>query len=177
MKEHINFLFNWHGIPTANTQRKDPEKERKMPLKGVPDTITPELLYTLAKMGHGDTLVIADANFPSDSVAAKTVTKDPIRIHGSTSDILRDILQLFPLDQYVAFPVQVMDRVDADKARGLEVPAYNLIANAAQRTTDQIEYVERFRFYELAKNSFAVVQTNDFSLYANCIITKGVIPK
>ena len=73
--------------------------------------------------------------------------------------------------------VQVMDRVDADKARELEVPAYNLIAKAAERTADQIEYLERFQFYETAKNAFAVVQTNDYSLYANCIITKGVIPK
>jgi L-fucose mutarotase len=151
--------------------------KRKMPLKGIPDTITAELLYVLAKMGHGDSLVIADANFPSDRVASNCIVKEPIRIHGVTSDILKDILELFPLDEYIPFPVQVMDRVISDKDKGLEVPAYKLIAEASGRYPHQIEYVERFKFYDLAKSAFAVVQTNDFSLYANCIITKGVIPK
>ncbi len=53
-----------------------------MPLKGIPESITPELLYALAKMGHGDRIVIADANFPSDSVAKETVIGVPIRVTG-----------------------------------------------------------------------------------------------
>ena len=149
----------------------------KMPLKGIPDSISPELLYALARMGHGDALVIADANFPSDSVAANTILKTPIRVNGSTSDILKDILQLFPLDQYHSHPVQVMDRVQSDKDRNLEVPAYKSLAVAANISPEDLLYVERFEFYEKAKTSFVIVQTNDFSLYANCYIMKGVIPK
>lgn len=146
-----------------------------MPLKGIPDSITPELLYVLAKMGHGDSLVIADANFPSDSVASHCIVKSPIRVHGVTSDLLADILTLFPLDQYKEFPVAVMDRVDSDKAKGLVVPAYMLLSEAAGHI--DLEYTERFKFYDDAKKAFAVVQTDDFSLYANCIIFKGVVTK
>jgi L-fucose mutarotase len=146
-----------------------------MPLLGIPASITPELLYTLSKMGHGDMLVIADANFPSDTVASGCVVGSPVRVHGITSELLKDILQLFPLDQYEQFPVKVMDRVDSDKAKGLVVPAYEAISTVTNGK--ELEYVERFAFYELAKKAFAVVQTNDYSLYANVIIMKGVIPK
>lgn len=143
-----------------------------MPLKGIPNSIVPELLYALAKMGHGDYLVIADANFPSDSVADSSVSKVPVRVHGSTANILEDILNLIPLDQYADYPLKVMDRVDSDKEKQLEVPAY---AHLAAVAGVELEYVERFKFYELAKKSFLVVQTDDTSLYANCIVMKGVL--
>lgn len=73
-------------------------------------------------MGHGDVIVIADANFPSDATASNAIIKTPIRVHGSTADILKDILQLMPLDTYVERPISVMDRVPSDKERDLEVP-------------------------------------------------------
>ena len=146
-----------------------------MPLIGIPDSITPELLYAIAKMGHGDKLVIADANFPSDSVAAKTVLGSPIRVSGSTSKILADLLKLFPIDQYEEFPVGVMDRVPSDKEKGLIVPAYEALAGAAGLSPDKLNYIERFQFYEEAKKCFVVVQTDDRTLYANCIVSKGVI--
>lgn len=82
-------------------------------------------------------------------------------------------MTLFPLDQYKAFPVAVMDRVDGDKSNGLVVPAYMLLSEAAGHK--DLEYTERFKFYEDAKKAFAVVQTDDYSLYANCIIFKGVV--
>ncbi len=126
-------------------------------------------------MGHGDMLVIADSNFPSDSVAAQCVVKQPIRINGKTSEILQDILTLFPLDQYVAKPVSVMDPVPSDKAKNILVPAFDEIAHVAGIVKSDLDYVERFAFYEKAKNSFVVVQSDDSSLYANVIIVKGVI--
>lgn len=147
-----------------------------MPLIGIPKSITPELLYTIAKMGHGDRLVIADANFPSDSIAINNIIKEPIRITGiSTSQLLIDILKLFPLDTYDEYGICVMNRVSKDIERGLNVPAYELIASAAEIEVDNLNYIERFNFYELAKNSFCVVQTDDSALYANIIISKGVI--
>ncbi|RYG64176.1 fucose isomerase [archaeon] len=146
-----------------------------MPLRGVPDVISPELLYALAKMGHGDQLVIADGNFPSDSVASQCVIQQPVRINGTTAEILKAILMLFPLDQYSQEKVQVMDRVHSDKERNLYVPAYCALAEAAALTDEALTYVERFAFYEKAKSAFVVVQTNDRALYANCIITKGVL--
>ncbi len=65
-----------------------------------------------------------------------------------------------------------MDRVDSDKEKQLDVPAYSLLTNVANT---ELEYVERFAFYELAKKAFVVVQTDDRSLYANCIVAKGVL--
>ena len=152
-----------------------------MPLKGVPDIIHADFLYQLARMGHGDYLVIADSNFPSDATAAHCVQKTVIRAHGTTADILADILQLMPLDQYVPLPIKVMDRVPADKERDLKVPAYEAISIAAwgkdhaSYKDKQLDYVERFEFYEKAKGAFFVIQSDDNSLYANLIVSKGVI--
>lgn len=64
---------------------------------------------------------------------------------------------------------------DCDKQRNLTVPAYALFAEIIDRSVDKLAYVERFKFYETAKDAFVVIQTNDQSLYANCIIYKGVI--
>lgn len=146
-----------------------------MPLKGIPSSLTPELLYAIARMGHGDRLVIADSNFPSDSIASHGIVKIPIRVHGSTSSLLHDILQLFPLDSYDPQGICVMDRVPQDKERDLDVPAYAAIARECQRPVEQLTYLERYQFYELAKQSFCVIQTDDSTLYANVIISKGVI--
>lgn len=147
-----------------------------MPLLNVPSSINAELLYALARMGHGDYLVIADANFPSDSVAASCIHKTPIRVSGKTVDILRDILKLFPLDQYVLKPVGVMDRVQTDKDRNLLVPTYDDVVRVCSfPNADKVEFIERFAFYERAKKAFVIVQTDDKSLYANIIVTKGVI--
>jgi L-fucose mutarotase len=146
-----------------------------MPLIGVPNSISADLLYALARAGHGDKIVIADANFPADSIAVTASIPTPIRINGSTSDILEDILKLLPLDQYVEYPIAVMDRVSADKDRKLPVPAYAKIAAASRREVSSLDYIERYKFYELAKNAFVVVQTTDSTLYSNVIIYKGVI--
>lgn len=144
-------------------------------LIGVPVSITPELLFALARMGHGDYIVIADANFPSDSVAARCVVNTPLRIHGKTSDVLRDILKIMPLDTYAEHPVRVMDRVQSDKDRGFQVVAYDNIGNVVGKEADQLDYVERMQFYEVAKAAFAIIQTDDMLPYANVIVTKGVL--
>ena len=68
-----------------------------------------------------------------------------------------------------------MDRVDSDKQRDLEVPAYAAVASASRMDIDKLTYVERFAFYEKAKRCFCIVQTDDVTLYANVIISKGVI--
>ena len=126
-------------------------------------------------MGHGDRVCIADGNFPSDSVAMNCAKKEPIRVSGcTTSELLLDILKLMPLDSLPS-KVQVMDRMPQDKDRNLAVPAYDLLSAAADITASELEYVERFEFYQRAKDCFVVVQTDDSAIYANVIITKGVI--
>jgi L-fucose mutarotase len=157
-----------------------------MPLKGIPDSISPELLYALSKMGHGDAIVIADCNFPSDSVAAQTVSGVPVRVSGSTSKILQDILTLMPLDRYSATAVCVMDRVPSDKQQGLVVSAYDSLDRIVRDEANQsneiygatefsLTYIERFEFYELAKRAYCIVQTTDKTPYANVLVYKGVL--
>jgi L-fucose mutarotase len=126
-------------------------------------------------MGHGDRICISDSNFPSDSIAESCVIKIPIRIRGKTSELVKDILTLFPLDQYVEKPVGVMDRVDSDKDKNLEVIAYSNIAKECGIIKDNLNYIERFEFYEVAKKSFVILQTDDHTLYANTILQKGVM--
>ncbi|XP_029962507.1 fucose mutarotase [Salarias fasciatus] len=146
-------------------------------LKGIPSVLSPELLYALAKMGHGDEIVLADANFPTSSVCAcgpKEIRADGLGI----PHLLEAILKLLPLDTYVDCPAAVMDLVDSDKESGLVVPVWGtymvLISQAGSKAP--IEKVERFAFYERAKKAYAVVATGETALYGNLILKKGVIP-
>mmetsp|Transcript_10539 Transcript_10539/g.12975 ORF Transcript_10539/g.12975 Transcript_10539/m.12975 type:complete len:149 (-) Transcript_10539:25-471(-) len=148
-----------------------------MPLIGIPNTISADLLYALAKAGHGDKIVIADSNFPSDAIASTAIVKAPIRVNATAPDILRDILKLLPLDQYKpdGQPLAVMDRIPVHKEVDLDVPAYKGFADVTGRGVEDMEYIERFAFYEAAKESFVVIQTTDTTPYANAIIWKGCV--
>ncbi|XP_076830696.1 fucose mutarotase [Brachyhypopomus gauderio] len=146
-------------------------------LKGIPSILTPELLYALAKMGHGDELVLADANFPVSSVCKC----GPVEIRADglhIPELLEAILKLLPLDTYVALPAAVMDLVASDREQGLQVPVWlrysQLLTQAGSH--GNLEMIERFAFYERAKKAFAVVATGETALYGNIIIKKGVIP-
>jgi len=131
-----------------------------MPLKGIPSLISPELLYALASMGHGDEIVLADSNFPSESVAkasgARLILCDGLPI----PRLLKQILKLFPLDQYVAQPVGLMDLVDNDKKKGLQVPIWQEYKQIVGDDV-QFEMIERFEFYERAKKAFAIIRMFD----------------
>ncbi|XP_018543761.1 fucose mutarotase isoform X1 [Lates calcarifer] len=146
-------------------------------LIGIPSVLSPELLYALAKMGHGDELVLADANFPASSICAcgpKEIRADGLGI----PQLLEAILKLLPLDTYVSSPAAVMDLVDSDKQRALAVPVWDtytlLLGQAGSQAP--LEKVERFAFYERAKKAYAVVATGETALYGNLILKKGVIP-
>uniref|UniRef100_A0A3P9JY19 Fucose mutarotase n=1 Tax=Oryzias latipes TaxID=8090 RepID=A0A3P9JY19_ORYLA len=146
-------------------------------LKGIPSVLSPDLLYVLAKMGHGDELVFADANFPASSVCAcgpKEIRADGLKI----PQLLEAILKLLPLDTYVPCPAAVMDLVDTDKQKGLSVPVWEIYSNLLNQAgcKSPLEKVERFAFYERAKKSYAVVATGETALYGNLILKKGVIP-
>ncbi|XP_072293361.1 fucose mutarotase [Eucyclogobius newberryi] len=145
-------------------------------LKGIPHILSPELLYALAKMGHGDELVLADANFPTSSICAhgpKEIRADGLDI----PQLLEAILKLMPLDTYVPSPVAVMDLVDGDKQKGLSVPVWDTYLFVLEQNSvkSDLEKVERFAFYERAKKAFAVVATGETALYGNLILKKGVM--
>ena len=139
-------------------------------LKGISPIISPELLKILMEMGHGDEICIGDGNFPAASVAKRLVRLDG---HG-VNEILDAILPLFPLDAYVETPVSLMEVVPGDDV----VP---VIWDEYKKTVDKYEngkkfgYIERFAFYERARNCYAVVATGESALYANIILKKGVV--
>ena len=143
-------------------------------LKGIPSIISPELLKVLCEMGHSDTIVIADGNFPSE-----TIGKDAIVIradgHG-VPEILEAILKLFPLDTYVENPVSLMQVMPGDN---VETPIWDvykkIVSNVDDRGDKVFAEVERFEFYERAKKAYAVIATGETAIYANIMLQKGVV--
>lgn len=140
-------------------------------LKGIDPLLSPELLHILASMGHGDELVIADANFPAVSTAQRLSRLDG----ANTSTALTATLTVFPLDQYVEKPAAVMAVVDDPEAVPQTEREFQHILDSANGNNVSIERLERFAFYERAKQAFAVVVTSEQRLYGNIIIAKGVI--
>lgn len=142
-------------------------------LKGIPDILSPELLCALSQMGHGDELVIADGNFPCHSVG-----KNSIVIHADghgVPEILDAVLQLLPLDTYTEKPVGLMSVVDGDDAETPIWDKYNELLEKHEPLHHQIEYIERYAFYERAKNAYLIIATSEKALYANILLKKGVV--
>jgi len=144
-------------------------------LKGIPAILSPELLKILMEMGHADTLVIGDGNFPHASIAKNSKL---VRLDGhSVPEILDAILQVFPLDTYVEKPAVLMEKMDCDK--DLVIPVWDeykaIIAKYDDRGADCVGNIDRFKFYDEAKECYCILQTGETAIYANIILQKGVI--
>ena len=145
-------------------------------LKGIPKILSPELLKVLCEMGHSDRLVIADGNFPAASMGKNAIV---IRMDGhGAADVLKAILEVFPLDTYVEHPVNLMELMPGDVGK-IETPIWDeyadiVTANDA-RGENAIGHIERFEFYEEAKKAYAIIATGEGALYANVMLQKGVI--
>ena len=143
-------------------------------LKGISKILSPELLKVLCEMGHSDKLVIADGNFPAESMGKDAIV---IRMDGhGVCDVLDAILQLFPLDTYVEKPVNLMQVMQGDN---VETPIWNeyekIINKYDKRGEKAIGQIERFAFYEEAKTAYAIIATGESALYANVMLQKGVV--
>jgi L-fucose mutarotase len=141
-------------------------------LRGISPLISPELLATLARMGHGDSIILADAHFPGHSVNSNTLRADGLLI----PDLLDAILPLFVLDDFIDDPTRMMAPVEGDTADPRVEASYREVIQRHYPDTAPIAMVERFAFYDLAKSAFAVVMTGDTGKYGNLILTKGVTP-
>ncbi len=139
-------------------------------LKNIPSIISPELLKLLHEMGHSDEIVIGDGNFPAASNAKRLVRADG---HG-VPELLDAILQLFPLDTYVDAPVMLMQVTPGDDVDPVIWKEYRNIVDKHQDDV-KFEEIERFAFYERARNAYAVIATGESALYANVILKKGVV--
>lgn len=140
-------------------------------LKNISPIISPTLLKILCEMGHGDEIVLADANFPAESIAHNNQI---IRADGiGVLELLNAILPLFPLDQYDGENFIVMQVVDGDP-----IPE---IWDEFKKIIDKYEpecsmmFIDRFDYYERSKKAYAVIATGEKAQYANVLLKKGVI--
>jgi L-fucose mutarotase len=140
-------------------------------LKNIPSIISPELMYALMEMGHGDEIVLADGNFPAANLAQRLIRCDG---HG-VPEILEAVLKFFPLDIYVEQPVALMSVVPGDKTKPTIWEDYRKIIKTSGEKFSDFEFVERFAFYERTQEAYAVVATSEKALYANIILKKGVL--
>ena len=143
-------------------------------LKGISPIISPELLKALAEMGHGDELVIADGNFPCHSVGKNSIV---IRADGhGVPEVLDAILKLIPLDTYTDKPVALMEVVKGDTCGTPEIwSTYEEILNKYEPDHHDIDYTERFAFYDRAKGAYLIIATGEKAIYANILLKKGVV--
>ena len=141
-------------------------------LIGVSPVIGPELISVLHRMGHGDEIVLADAFFPGDTCNSRVIRADGIR----SPQLLEGILRLINLDSYVPAPVAMMAPVSGDQLDMSVEESYRKVIDRLWPGTPVTERIERFAFYERAKDAFAVVVTGETVKYGNIILKKGVVP-
>lgn len=140
-------------------------------LRNIDPILSPDLPHVLRAMGHGDTIVIGDANFPIEALGPRCLRADG----SDASAILNAVLSVMPLDRYAEDPAIFMEVVGDAKAVPEVVADFQTIINAVADAPCDIHSLERFSFYDRAKSAFAVVQTGERRLHGNIILTKGVI--
>ena len=143
-------------------------------LKGISPLLSPELLKALDEMGHGDRIIIADGNFPAESMGknCKVIRADG---HG-VPELLDAVLALLPLDAYVDAPVSLMEVVPGDTCGTPKIwDKYKDILHRHEPEHSGIQMVERFSFYEKAKDAYLIIATGETAIYANILLQKGVV--
>ena len=145
-------------------------------LKGINPLLNADVLQALRAMGHGDDLIIADTNFPADSVARQTVLGKLLRIDAPAADVVKAVLSLYPLDTFVDDAAARMEIVGNPN----EIPP---VQKEVQKEIDKAEgkawpmiSVERYAFYERAKKAYCVIQTGERRFYGCFAFRKGVVP-
>lgn len=141
-------------------------------LKGISPLISPELLKVLAEMGHGDEIVLSDAHFPGHTFGQRVVRADGVAIPA----LLEAITPLFELDEYVDAPLIMMRAVKGDALDPLVEQAYMEAVRKHAPATPAPAHIDRFEFYDRAKQAYAVVVTGETAKYGNIILKKGVTP-
>jgi len=146
-------------------------------LKNLDPLLNADILYALRAMGHGDELVVSDANFPSDSIARQTRVGRLLRIDGASAPVaVRAILSVMPLDGFVDHPASRMEVVGSPS----EVPAVQAQVQAeidrAEGKSWPMAPIERMEFYERAKRAYCVIATGERRFYGCFLFKKGVVP-
>jgi L-fucose mutarotase len=145
-------------------------------LKNLDPLLNPDVLHALASMGHGDEVVICDANFPADSVARETVLGRALRLDGVDAPrAVRAILSVMPLDSFVDHPALRMEVVgDAQALPAVQREAQHEV-NAGEGREVPFASIERFAFYERARRAYCVIATGEPRGYGCFVFKKGVL--
>lgn len=141
-------------------------------LIGISPLLSPELLATLSRMGHGDEIVLADAHFPGETYNRNVIRADGIRI----ANLLDAICQLIPPDEYVDYPILMMAAVKGDTLDPAVEESYLKKIQKHWSQQIKVKRLERFAFYERTQSAFTVVMTGETAKYGNIILKKGVVP-
>ncbi|MBO6508574.1 MAG: ribose ABC transporter [Roseibium sp.] len=140
-------------------------------LRGINPLLSPDLLHALRAMGHGDDIVIADANFPATSNGKRVLRLDGI----SATDALEAVLEVMPLDTFVPDPALTMQVVGDPTEVPPVVASFQSIINRVADNPAELASLERNAFYLRSMTSFVILQTGETRLYGNIILKKGVI--
>lgn len=139
-------------------------------LKGLDPLLNAEVLFVLKAMGHGDTIVIADANFPADSIARQTIYGELVRIDASAARVMEAVASVLPIEE--AAHMEVMG--SPDKLAPVQAEVQEVL-DATDPELGRMRGIERFAFYEEAKEAYCVLQTAERRFYGCFILTKGVV--
>ena len=140
-------------------------------LKGIDPVVSPDLLHVLAAMGHGDELVLVDRNYPAVSTARRLVRLDGCDLPGAA----RAVLSLLPLDTFIERPLAAMEVVGEPAAVPDVQAEVFAVAREVEGREIGVERIERFAFYERARDAFAIVATSEPRPYGCIVMTKGVL--
>ena len=143
-------------------------------LKGINPLLNADVLHVLTAMGHGDDLIIADTNFPSDSVARQTVYGRLLRVDAPAADVVQAVLSVMPIDTFVNDAAARMEVVDEPETI---LPVMEEVQSqvSAMGGPNPMLPIERFSFYDRAKQAYAVIQTGERRFYGCFAFRKGVI--
>jgi L-fucose mutarotase len=139
-------------------------------LKSIPPILSPDLLHALRAMGHGDEIVIVDANYPAESAGPPVIRLDGL----SATDVADAVLTLLPLDDFVEHAAFAMEVVDNPRKREQTHKDFDKLVKKHEPAM-KLALLERFAFYERAAQAFVIVQTGERRLYGNILLKKGII--
>ena len=140
-------------------------------LKHLDPLLTPELLHALRAMGHGDEIVIVDANYPAESAGPQVVRLDGV----DATRALDAVLSVMPLDDFTPEACWRMEVVGAPKEEQPIFDEFRKVIAAREGAKFKLASLERFAFYERANACYAIVATGERRLYGNIILKKGVV--
>ncbi|MCY0389307.1 ribose ABC transporter [Robbsia sp. Bb-Pol-6] len=145
-------------------------------LKKIDPLLNADVLYALRAMGHGDELVLCDANFPADAIARRTVLGKVLRIDGAgTKEAARAILSVMALDTAVDTPARRMEVVgEPDNVLPVQQEVQQEI-NRAEGRECLLGSIERFAFYDVARTAYCVIATGERRFYGCFVFRKGVL--